>query len=165
MTKIILTGPESSGKTTLCKLLSKHFKITFAKEYAREYLHTRSRNYNQNDLVKIANEQLKLEQENTILDTDLITIKIWSNFKYGSCDKWILEQIQKQKFEERFYLLCKPDILWENDLLRENPKNRMEIFKIYKKELKNLNHNYYIIEGDDRNEKAIAKILSQRSII
>ena len=38
MLKIIVTGPESSGKTTLCKELSKNFKIPFTKEFAREYL-------------------------------------------------------------------------------------------------------------------------------
>ena len=165
MHKIIVTGPESSGKTTLCKALSKHFNLPFSKEYAREYLDTLNRDYNQEDLLKIAEGQLKSEQNIQLLDTDLITIKIWSKYKYGSCDKWILEQIEKQKSENRFYLLCKPDIPWEVDPLRENPTNRNELFKIYKKELESLEHKYFIVEGENRIENSISKISSLITII
>jgi nicotinamide riboside kinase len=159
MLKIIVTGPESSGKTTLCKSLSKHFKIPFIEEYARKYLDELGRDYKQDDLLKIAGGQLKSEQNTQLLDTDLITIKLWSNYKYGSCDKWILDQIEKQKTEKRFYLLCKPDIPWKADPQRENPKDREKLFKIYKKELGNLGHNYFVVEGENRVEKSISKIL------
>ena len=165
MLKIIVIGPESSGKTTLCKSLSNHFKIPFSKEYAREYLEKLGEDYSQEDLIKIAKEQLKSEQNTQLLDTDLITIKIWSHYKYGSCDKWILEQIKNQKTKKRFYLLCKPDIAWEEDPLRENSKNRMELFDLYKKELKNLSHDYYIVEGENRTIDTISKILNQKSFI
>ena len=165
MFKIIVTGPESSGKTFLCKALSQHFKINFSKEYAREHLLSLKRNYTQNDLLKIAKQQLKDEKNRMLLDTDLITIKIWSNYKYGNCNNWILEQIEKQKKEKRFYLLCQPDIKWEKDPLRENPKNRNELFEIYKKELKILDHDYYIIKGENRTNKAISKILSKNFLI
>ena len=165
MFKIIVTGPESSGKTFLCKALSQHFKIKFSKEYAREYLSSLKRNYTQKDLLKIAKQQLKAEKNKMLLDTDLITIKIWSNYKYGNCNNWILEQIEKQKKEKRFYLLCQPDIKWEEDPLRESPKNRNELFEIYKKELKILDHDYYIIKGKNRTNKAISKILSKNFLI
>ena len=165
MRKIIITGPESSGKTTLAEVLSKYFKISSSKEYARAYLKNFNKDYMQEDLLKIAKGQLASEKNTTILDTDLITIKIWSNYKYGNCNKWILDQIQKQKSEKRFYLLCKPDIEWEADPLRENPKNRMKLFKLYKKEIENLNHKYYIVEGENRTEKTISKILEQNLII
>lgn len=165
MVKIIITGPESSGKTTLCEILANHFKIPFSKEYARKYLNLLNRDYTQKDLIKIAKKQLQSEKNQKILDTDLITIKIWSNYKYGNCDKWILQQIQKQKSKERFYLLCKPDIKWEKDPLREHPKNRMELFQIYKKELENLNYKYYIVEKERRKENIISKILAQNFII
>jgi len=159
MPKIIVTGPESSGKTTLCKALSKHFKIPFAKEYAREFLDELGRDYKQDDLLEIAKGQLLSEHNTQILDTDLITIKIWSEYKYGNCDKWIIEQIEKQKTEKRFYLLCRPDIPWEVDRQRENPKDREKLFKIHKKELENLGHNYFVVEGKNRVEKSISKIL------
>ena len=154
MLEIIVTGPESSGKTTLCKALSKHFNLPFSKEYAREYLYALSRNYNQDDLLKMAKGQLQSENGMQLLDTDLITFKIWSEYKYGKCDKWILEQIEKQKTEKRFYLLCKPDITWQQDKQRENPNDREALFKVYKQELEKLEHIYFIIQGKDREQSA-----------
>ena len=61
MLKIILTGPESSGKTTLCTKLSKLFEISIVKEYAREYLDSLNRNYSYVDILLIAKNQIKLE--------------------------------------------------------------------------------------------------------
>ena len=158
MNKIIITGPESSGKTTLCENLAKHFKLSFSKEFARFYLEKNGYNYNQTDLLEIAKGQLLSEKNHQILDTDLITIKIWSEYKYGSCDSWILEKINEQKLEQRFYLLCKPDIPWQSDPLRENPDNREELFEIYKMELEQLGLSYSIIEKENRLENAIKKI-------
>jgi len=166
MVKLIATGPESSGKTTLCKAISQHFKIPFNKEYAREYLNTLiDRNYTQEDLLKVAKWQLKYEEQFQLLDTDLITIKIWSEYKYGNCNNWILEEIDKQKRDSRLYFLCKPDIKWRPDPLRENPKNRMTLFKLYKKELDNTDHNYTVIEGGERALQAIKKITQERLLI
>jgi len=167
MLKIIVTGPESSGKTTLCKEISNQFNIPFTTEYAREYLKNKGVNYNQSDLLEIAKGQFisegGLNQQLSLQDTDLITIKIWSEYKYGNCDNWILEQIAKQKSENRFYLLCKPDIPWKADPLRENPTNREELFEIYKEELEKLKHNYVIIEGEERIKNSISKISSLMS--
>jgi nicotinamide riboside kinase len=165
MLKIITTGPESSGKTTLCEQLSNHFEIPLTKEFARSYIDNLDRNYIIGDLLSIAKEQLKSELNSQLLDTDLITIKIWSEYKYGRCDKWILDQIEKQKTEKRFYLLCKPDIPWQPDKQRENPSDREALFKIYKQVLDNLGHDYFIVEGENRAENSILKISSLISII
>ena len=123
---IVITGPESSGKTTLTKALAKELNMGYTEEYAREYLNNNS-NYSQKDLLLIAQGQLLEEKANlnptAIHDTDLITIKIWSEYKYNYCDPWIINQIEQQKSENRLYLLCKPDIIWEIDPLRENPSN------------------------------------------
>lgn len=162
MIKIILTGPESTGKTTLCKKLSEHFKFPYINEYARKYIDGLHKDYTQRDLTKIAQQQLILEQNNSkvlFCDTDLITIKIWSMYKYKNCDSWIINKILQQKRERRFYILCNPDIAWEKDPQRENPNNREEIFNLYHKELKDLNHNYYIAKGENRDEDSI-KIIS-----
>ena len=158
MLKIIVTGPESTGKTTLCKILAKHFNTLFIPEFARKLLDQLDRDYTQSHLLEIAEGQLLSEHNGQILDTDLITIKIWSNYKYGNCDKWILKQIEKQKTEKRFYLLCKADIPWKEDLQRETPNNRVELFELYKQELDNLGHDYFIVKGENRIEDSIAKI-------
>ena len=163
--KITITGPESSGKTTLCKALSKHFNISFAKEFARSYIDNLDRSYIIGDLLYIAKEQLKSELNSQLLDTDLITIKIWSEYKYGRCNKWILDQIEKQKIEKRFYLICKPDLTWQPDKQRENPNDRDSLFEIYKQKVNDLGHKYFIVEGEDRTENSILKISSITSLI
>ena len=153
MHKIIVTGPESSGKTTLSKKLSQHLKGKLVNEFARNYLSKKNNNYNFENLLEIAQNQYKLENQKSkliVCDTDLITIKIWSEHKFGKCDTWTLDKISAQKKEQRIYLLCRPDLKWEYDPQRENKLDRDEIFNIYKKELKNLEHKFYIIEGDSR---------------
>ena len=160
---IVITGPESSGKTTLTKALAKELNLGYTEEYAREYLNSNS-NYIQEDLLHIAKGQLQNEKANlnpiAIHDTDLITIKIWSEYKYNQCNPWIIEQIEEQKNKNRLYLLCKPDIPWEADPLRENPINRAELFEIFLSEIQNTKHPYFIIEGEKRLEKALLKIQS-----
>ena len=163
--KIIITGPESSGKTTLCEQLSNHLNIPFTKEFARSYIDNLDRIYMIGDLLSIAKEQLKSELNSQLLDTDLITIKIWSEYKYGRCNKWILDQIEKQKIEKRFYLICKPDLTWQPDKQRENPNDRDSLFEIYKQKLNDLGHKYFIVEGEDRTENSILKISSITSLI
>lgn len=161
MNKIIITGPESSGKTTLSKQISKYFKIPLVKEYARTYIQELNRKYTESDLIKIAHKQYELEtKKNTplICDTDLITIKIWSEYRYKKCDNWILEKIKSQQQENRTYFLCSPDIIWKQDPQRENPDNREELFTIYKKVLDSLKYNYYIIKGEERFDQCVNKI-------
>tara|TARA_Y100000739_G_C20571760_1_gene448137 strand:+ start:610 stop:1107 length:498 start_codon:yes stop_codon:yes gene_type:complete len=153
MHKIIVTGPESSGKTTLSKKLSQHLKGKLVNEFARNYLSKKNNKYNFENLLEIAQNQYKLENQKSkliVCDTDLITIKIWSEHKFGKCDTWTLDKISAQKKEQRIYLLCRPDLKWEYDPQRENELDRDKIFNIYKKELKNLEHKFYIIEGDSR---------------
>ncbi len=162
--KIILTGPECSGKTTLCKKLAKHFNLPFNQEYAREYLSKLNRNYVKSDLLNIAKKQLHSEKHKLLLDTDLLTIKVWSEFKYNTCHKWIINTIKKQQSQSRFYLLCKGDIDWKNDPLRENPHNREKIFNLYETELITLQHQYYIIEKENRLTDAISKIKELQKI-
>ena len=96
MKKIIITGPESSGKTTLAKALAAHFKTVSVPEFAREYIDQLGRPYVESDLLEIAKGQLRLENEMAkrasnflFCDTDLITIKIWALDKFGKCDPWI----------------------------------------------------------------------------
>ena len=112
---IVITGPESTGKTTLCKQLAAHFDTQWIPEFARSYIDDLNRPYLKKDLLEIAKGQMELEKKTTqksnkpvFLDTSLEVIKIWSEYKYGICDDWILEQLKKRK--HFLYLLCQPDI-------------------------------------------------------
>lgn len=133
--RIAVTGPECSGKSLLAQVLSVKFQTGFVPEFARQYLETLDRPYQRSDLTKIAAGQLELihraAQDYSILiaDTELLVIKIWSDYKYGTCDPWILEQLDQQHFD--LYLLCKPDIPWSFDPLRENPYDRDVLYELY----------------------------------
>ena len=153
MHKIIITGPESSGKTTLSKNLSQYLNSKLVNEFARDYLAKKNNTYNFENLLEIAKNQYKIENQKSkliVCDTDLLTIKIWSEYKFGKCDSWILDKINTQKKEQRIYLLCKPDLNWEYDPQRENELDRDKLFNIYKKELKILGHKHWIIKGGNR---------------
>ena len=181
MLKIILTGPESSGKTTLARQLAKHFKTPLVEEYVRTFFEKKQTpQYKQEDLLEIAHGQLDLEQQTyevfknliglspqlLICDTDLLTIKIWSNEVYGNCSKKLTQLIDNQLVNlpsniTEHYFLCSPTgIEWEEDPLRENPNDRERLFDIYEKELRFYKKNYKILRGsfEERLEKAIATI-------
>jgi nicotinamide riboside kinase len=151
--KIVFTGPESSGKTWLATYFSKKYNLTLIPEYSRIYLNGHGPVYSFEDLKTIALGQIQMEKDYSsistnpvLMDTDLITLKIWSEFKFGICDSLILDQVQSIK--NRYYLLCKPDIPWKADVQRENQNDRDLLFKIYENELQSLNLSYTVIEGD-----------------
>ena len=152
MKKVVITGPESSGKTTLFNAIEEKFGIAGVPEFAGVYIDQLDRPYVQGDLIEIANGQLQLEQkfsnENKDLllcDTDLLTIKVWSEYKYGICDPIILNQLMHHLPD--YYVLASPDIPWEPDPQRENSKERDELFQIYQKEILTLKIPSIIVAG------------------
>lgn len=148
--KIAITGPESSGKTTLTETLAKKYNTCSVPEFARNFLLERKGIYNQQDLDTIAISQVKswdaIQTNFLICDTEMTVIKIWSEFKYKSCSETILNLYNQQKFDH--YFLCFPDIPWEEDPLRENPNEREILFDIYFNELKKNNLPFTIISGN-----------------
>lgn len=164
MKKIVIIGPECTGKSTLTKALANHFNSPYIREYAREHIDSLDRNYQRDDILTIAQKHIELEDnikpnsKYLFLDTDLIACKVWSEFKYGQCHPWILEQIEKLYYDH--YLLCDIDIPWINDGLREHPNHRKELFDIYTKELTDLNKSFSVISGEHRLQDSIDFLLS-----
>ncbi len=152
--KIAIIGSESTGKSTLAKKLAEYYKTEWVPEFARSYLNSLDRNYNQEDLLKIAKGQLDWESEKEkaakqilFCDTSLIVIKIWSEHKYGEVNPWVLEQLENNKYN--FYLLTNIDIPWEADPQREHPdeEQREYFFKKYKTYLQGKNLPYSVVSG------------------
>lgn len=172
MLKIVLTGPESTGKTTLAQQLADHFGTAWVPEFARSYLEGLARPYRQNDLLEIARGQVATEEgfsqktqvltqnSNSLLflDTSLEVIKIWSEFRYGDCHPWIQEQFQLRRHD--FYLLCQPDVAWSFDPQRENPDDRDVLLKIYRQELTALGADFCELNGSGakRFQNAVSKV-------
>lgn len=167
MIKIGITGPESTGKSTLAHQLANHFDAVLEKEYARAFLEEK-KGYNQSDLDIIAKKQWHLmheEHENQslmIIDTEMTVMKIWSQFKYNSVSPLIDELYAKQDLDH--YFLCDIDLPWQEDPLREHPNHRKELFSMYYEELKKYDRPFSLISGSetDRKQKAIDIIRSLR---
>ena len=153
MIRIAVTGPESSGKTTLCQSLSEHYNVEFIPEFARVYLEKTNGEYDQADLDKMGQGQLKsiLSSQNTldICDSDFSVLEIWSNYKYGNVSDYINDLAKKDLFD--LHILCTPDIPWEEDSLLENPDTRDLLFELYKKSLNKHNKNFIIVSGEHIN--------------
>jgi nicotinamide riboside kinase len=157
--RIAFTGPESSGKTTLALWLSKEIGATYCEEYAREFLENK-KSYSKEDLSIICKGQINTWKKvsplkEIIADTELLVIQIWSFWKYNSCEAQISEAVQNQQFDH--YFLCKPDIPWEADILRESEHERDLLFNIYEQNMKQLDWNYTILFGDLENRKSIIR--------
>ena len=112
--KVVTIGPESTGKSSLCEQLAKHYNTSWCPEYAREYLTIHGMQYTYEDLLTIANGQVELEEKyiqwaksngqsaNThtgdlhsplFIDTDMYVMKVWCEFVFGTCHQFILDQI------------------------------------------------------------------------
>jgi len=151
--KIALLGAESTGKTTLCQQLAKHYHTLFVPEYARDYFNIHDiNNYTIEDLDIIAKEQIELENQyitkaNKVLicDTTLLTIKIWSLHKFNSVSDFISNSIPKMNYD--FYLILNNDVPWIEDNQRKDKDLREQIFEMNQTELQNINANYSIVKG------------------
>lgn len=151
--RFVITGPESTGKSTLTELLAEHYHTSWVKEYAREYLENLNAQYTFDDVIKMARFQLEKEVEQKdnyplFLDTDLTVFKVWINEKYHQKIDWIEEEIKQSS--DKIFFLCDIDIPWQPDPLREHPnlEDRQRIFNQYIEIMHQNKFNYHIISGD-----------------
>jgi len=170
--KVVLFGPESTGKTTLAKQLARYFNSVWVPEYAREYLQNKWNNDRKTcepkDLIPIAKGQIQLENElakktETILicDTDLLETKVYSEEYYSNfCDP-ILEKYALENSYD-LYFLTYIDIPWEQDVLRDKPNEREKMFKAFEDTLVKYKRPYVILKGSkkERLQEAVKHINS-----
>ena len=158
MKKIVIIGPESTGKSTLSAQLAEHYQTAWCPEFAREYLQAKGGNkYDFADLLNIAHGQLELEDmmlaqaRNGLyfIDTDMYVMKVWCEVAFDQCHTWILRQIANRSYD--FYLLCNTDLPWTPDALREypDPSFRKKLYHIYKDILVNARTPWAEISGTD----------------
>ena len=168
--RVVIYGPESTGKTTLARQLSDHYQTTFVKEFARDYLQKKwdqkKEVCSRADLPIIVAGQIQLENEATtmakqvlICDTNVVVTKVWSETHFeGYCDSQIASCCSK--FHYDYYLLTGIDVPWQKDDLRDRPNDRQIMFDYFKNTLDQLGENYSVLKGNQekRLRKAIAII-------
>jgi nicotinamide riboside kinase len=169
MIRIAITGPECCGKTTLSNWLGKQiFDARVIHEYAREYLEGKGigYQYTREDLLAIARKSaallskaFKANTDALIVDTDFYVIDIWWRELYGEENEEI--RMLKETFDFDLYILCEPDIPWEEDPLRENPNDRDRLFEIYRNELEEDGRTVEVVRGsgDDRMNNVLQRLL------
>jgi NadR type nicotinamide-nucleotide adenylyltransferase len=160
---IVITGAESTGKSTLTKALADHFNVPFVLETARDYVGNLDRKYNFQDVVNIAKTQIdalnKLKNSDypyIFVDTWLIITKIWFEKVFNSTPDWIETEIHQTKVD--LFLVCDIDLPWVYDPVRENGgEQRINLHKNYIKDLKEFNFNFRIVSGinDNRVQNAL----------
>lgn len=171
MYKIGIIGPESTGKTSLARLLALHLHGIYIPEYAREYMESLPSDYKYtyDDVFSIAYKQVKqLEAIDYIyprtktvdirdihspeaapvylFDTELIITKVWFLHKYGNCPDFLEDALHAHPMD--YYVLCYPDLPWEPDPVRENPDLRQYLYDWYEREIKALGIPYEVLRHD-----------------
>ncbi|WP_196891962.1 AAA family ATPase [Aureivirga marina] len=164
--KVVMFGPESTGKTTLSKQLAEKYKTVWVPEFARDFLQEKWEKENKicevSDLIPIAKGQIKLENElakqaNKILfcDTNLLETKVYSEEYY---DGYVHDDLEKAALESDydFYFLTYIDTPWEEDDLRDRPHMRKEMFDAFKNTLDKYNKPYILLKGNKETRLNIA---------
>lgn len=168
--KVVLFGPESTGKTTLSNQLATHYKTVWTPEFLREFSQKKwdeeQKVCEEKDVIAIAQGQMKLENETAksanqvlICDTDLLETKVYAEFYFEGFNLPALNQAIEDNHYD-LYLLTYIDTPWEADDLRDRPEMREQMFKKFENALITHNKNYVLLKGDKttRLKKATAHI-------
>ncbi len=150
--RLVLTGPESTGKTALTLHLARHLGVPHALEYARVYLEQHGPRYDYDLLLPMSRGHLAYQREHVpdetplgVLDTDLLNYKVWCEVVFGRCHPEILAALAQE--QSHVYLLCYPDLPWESDPLREHPHAREMLFERHRRAIEEQGRRYEVIRG------------------
>lgn len=167
MTLIVcLSGPESTGKTTLAEMLAQQLPAFLVPEYARTCLERQRGDYQESDLLAIAKEQWRQEQlavaahPCVVLDTDLANIEIWSELRFDRCHPWIFKR--SRQVRNKLYLLMMDDIPWVEDPLRHVP-DRKHLMATWTGFLAASGARYKTVQGTGRSRFNCAYALIQQA--
>ncbi len=169
--RVVVTGPESTGKTSLAARLAARFGTAWVPEFARDYLERRNAERGttavclEEDIEPIARGQLDSEdaaarcaERLLVCDTDLIVTKIWSEHYFGRCAEWIRAAARDRRYD--LHLQLDVDVPWVADPLRDQPHAREHFRDLFRRELRE--HGCRVIEigggWDERFERAVEAV-------
>lgn len=163
--RVVVLGPESTGKTTLCRDLAAHYATAFALEYLREWAQVNGPPLTLPDTVVVARGQVLAEDAAArvadgvlLCDTDVITSIVYSRHYLGAVDDDVLALAAARR--PALTLLLAPDVPWVADGLRDRPTHRWPLFEDFRAELGRWDRPFVEIRGewDARLARAIAAI-------
>lgn len=167
--RVVVTGSECTGKTTLAGDLARQFGTVWVAEYAREYLDrklaTTGLPLDESDVEPIARGQITAEDRGAaltkgllVLDTDLVSTAVYARHYYGVCPAWIEQAARDRRAD--LYLLCDIDVPWVADPARDRPHQREHMHALFIDALDALGAPYVSIRGSwpDRLARAIAVV-------
>jgi NadR type nicotinamide-nucleotide adenylyltransferase len=167
LVRVAVVGPESSGKSTLAAALATRHATRWVPEASRAYYDAKGIVYEIADILPIARAQKAAEEDEArqargllFLDTDLLTITVWSHVLYGDCPAEAEEMAAAQRVE--LTLLLASDLAWTFDPQRchPDPAQREDFFRRLERSLARLGRRFTVVsgEGPARLESAAAAV-------
>jgi NadR type nicotinamide-nucleotide adenylyltransferase len=153
--RVVVTGSESTGKTTLAHDLGAHFGVPWVAEFARSYADAQAfagRTLDETDVEPIARGTMAAHDAAlgagaglVVFDTDLVSTVVYARHYYASCPAWI-ELAARERLGD-LYLLCDIDVPWIPDGIRDVPHQRAHMHALFAEELSALGARVVTIRG------------------
>lgn len=165
MIRVVLTGSESTGKTTLAGQLAEHYGAEFVPEFVREYAARKGAALDFADHGPITRGQIALEDEYRaragrvlIQDTDLLSTVVYCDHYFGRCPDWIAAAARERAPD--LYLLCEIDLPWIADGIRDRGERRDEMQQLFRDAVRDSGVAYATVSGQgaDRLQRAVDAI-------
>lgn len=175
--RIVLIGPEASGKTTLARELAEAFNLPWTPEAARLFAESSVEPLSSGTVDTIARLSMRLEDEilgampraaeprsgiAIVRDTDLVSTVVYARHYYGRVDDWIVAESRVR--QGALYLLCAPDLPWLPDGVRDRPLHREALHRDFRDELASMNARVVDVTGAGA-ERRIAALEAVSSLL
>jgi NadR type nicotinamide-nucleotide adenylyltransferase len=161
--RVVLTGSESTGKTTLANELARHYRAELVPEFVRSYAEQREGVTTFNDHGPIARGQMALEDEVfatarglVFLDTDLLSTVVYCDHYFGRCPEWIRETAVSRRPD--LYVLCDVDVPWVADGVRDRGDRRDEMHGLFRAAVAASGARFVEVNGDVAHRVAAATV-------
>ena len=160
--RVVLTGSESTGKTTLAADLARHYEAVWVPEYTRSYAARKGAPLDAGDVDPIAKGQIAQQDAALtragrllLLDTDLLSTAVYARHYYGRCPDWVTRAVLDRRAD--LYLLCDIDIPWVADPQRDRPHEREQLHSLFDQALRSRGFPVIPIRGSHRDRLHAAR--------